>query len=455
MALTVVILAAGQGKRMNSDLPKVLQPLAGRPLLAHVIATARALEPDAINVVYGHGGNAVRGAFTDTDLNWSHQPEQLGTGHALAQALSSIPDDHQILVLYGDVPLVKAESLKPLLAHGNGDEVVLLTAFVDTPEGYGRILRNDNHQVSGVVEEQDASTQELAITEINTGLMRLPSGPLRGWLDDLSDDNRQKEYYLTDTVAMAVRDGVEVVGLPAADPSESLGINSRAQLAGAERVLQRRYADSLMERGATLADPARFDLRGKLTVGRDVFIDANVLFVGKVALEDGVSIGPNCVISNSRLGAGCLVHSNSVLDGVIAGPQCEIGPFARLRPGTEFAERVKVGNFVEVKASNVAAGSKMNHLTYVGDTRVGGNVNVGAGTIVCNYDGAVKSRTVIGDRAFIGSGVMLVAPVEVGEGATIGAGSIVTKDAPAEELTLARARQTTVKGWKRPKKPAK
>jgi bifunctional UDP-N-acetylglucosamine pyrophosphorylase/glucosamine-1-phosphate N-acetyltransferase len=440
---------------MNSDLPKVLQPLAGRPLLAHVIATARELEPDAINIVYGHGGDAVRSAFTDADLSWSHQSEQLGTGHALAQALSSIPSDHQVLVLYGDVPLIKADSLQPLLAYGDGDEVVILTAYVDSPQGYGRVLRTDKRGVSGVVEEQDASLQELAITEINTGLMRLPSGPLRGWLDALKNDNVQNEYYLTDAIVMAVGDGVAVAGLPAEDSSEALGINNRGQLAEAERILQRRYASSLMERGVTLADPARFDLRGDLTVGRDVFIDAGVLFEGDVVLGDRVRIGPNCVISNSRLGDDSRLHPNSVLDGVIAGPQCEIGPFARLRPGTEFQERVKVGNFVEVKASNVAAGSKMNHLTYVGDSQVGENVNVGAGTIVCNYDGAVKSRTVIGDRAFIGSGVMLVAPVEIGDGATIGAGSTVTKDAPAEELTIARARQTVVEGWKRPKKPAK
>lgn len=455
MALTVVILAAGQGKRMNSDLPKVLQPLAGRPLLAHVITTARELEPDAINIVYGYGGEAVRDVFAESDLNWSHQSEQLGTGHALAQALSSIPDDHQILVLYGDVPLVRAESLKPLLAHGSGDEVVLLTAYVDEPRGYGRILRNEKREISGIVEEQDASAQELAISEINTGLMRLPCGPLRGWLNDLSNDNVANEYYLTDAVLMAVRDGVEVAGLPAADLSEGLGVNSRRQLAAAERVLQWRYADSLMEQGVTLADPARFDVRGHLTVGRDVFVDAGVLFEGEVELGDRVHIGPNTVISNSKLGDDCLIHPNSVIAGVIAGPQCEIGPFARLRPGTELSERVKIGNFVEVKASNVAAGSKMNHLTYVGDSSIGGSVNVGAGTIVCNYDGAVKSRTVIGDGAFIGSGVMLVAPVEVGSGATIGAGSTVTKDAPAEELTVARARQTVVKGWKRPQKPKK
>ena len=455
MALTVVILAAGQGKRMISDRPKVLQPLAGRALLAHVLDAARQLEPDTISVVYGHGGDAVRDTFADDELTWSEQSEQLGTGHALAQALPSIPDEHQLIVLYGDVPLVKADSLKPLQSYGTGDEVVLLTAFPDDPQGYGRILRTADGAISGIVEETDASAEELAVKEINTGLMRLPVGRLRGWLADLAADNASREFYLTDVVAMAVRDGVDVAGLPATDPAEVLGINSRAELATAERIVQWRNADSVMGCGATLADPARFDLRGTLKVGRDVFIDAGVLFAGEVELGDRVYIGPNTVIANSTLGDDCLVHPNSVLDGVVAGPECEIGPFARLRPGTEFAERVKVGNFVEVKASDVAADSKINHLSYVGDSSVGGGVNIGAGTIVCNYDGAVKNRTVIRNRAFIGSGVMLVAPLEVGEGATVGAGSTVTEDAPAEELTVARARQTVVKGWKRPQKPAK
>ncbi len=453
MALTVVILAAGQGKRMHSARPKVLQPLAGRALLAHVLDTARQLEPDAINVVYGHGGGAVRDAFSDHDLTWSEQSEQLGTGHALAQALPVVPDEHQLLVLYGDVPLVTADSLRPLLRHG--DEVVLLTALLDDPQGYGRILRRTDGAISAIVEEKDASTEELAVKEINTGLIRLPAGRTRGWLTALGNDNALREFYLTDVVAMAVRDGVKVAGLPATDSFEVLGINSRAQLAAAERIIQRRNADSVMECGATLADPARFDVRGTLKVGRDVFIDVGVLFEGEVELGDRVHVGPNTVISNSTLGDGCVVHANSVLDGVVAGPECEIGPFARLRPGTEFAERVKVGNFVEVKASDIAAGSKMNHLSYVGDSSVGGGVNIGAGTIVCNFDGAVKNRTVIGDRAFIGSGVMLVAPLKVGAGATVGAGSTLTKDAPAEELTLARARQAVVKGWKRPQKPAK
>ena len=451
----MVILAAGQGKRMNSDLPKVLQPLAGRAMLVHVLDTARELQPDAINIVYGHGSDAVREAFAGPDLTWSHQPEQLGTGHALGQALPSIPDDHQVLVLYGDVPLVTSGSLKSLADYGRGDEVVLLTAFLDDPHGYGRIVRTGDGAVSSVVEEKDTTPEESAIGEVNTGFMRLPAGPLKGWLAGLSNDNAQGEFLLTDVVGLAVGDGVEVKALVVADAAEMLGVNSRTQLARAERIIQRRYAEVAMESGAMLVDPARFDVRGTLKVGRDVFIDAGVLFEGEVELGDRVHIGPNTVISDSRLGDGCLVHPNSVLHGVVAGPDCEIGPFARLRPGTELAERVKIGNFVEVKASSVAAGSKMNHLTYVGDSRVGDSVNIGAGTIVCNYDGAVKHRTVIGNRAFIGSGVMLVAPVEVGEGATVGAGSTLTKDAPAETLTVARAKQTVVEGWERPKKTDK
>ncbi len=455
MPLTAVILAAGQGKRMNSDRPKVLQPLAGRALLAHVLDAARDIKPDAINVVYGHGGDSVRECFPDADLAWSHQAEQLGTGHAVAQALPSIPDDHQVLVLCGDVPLVTAECLKPLSDYGDGSEVVVLSAELEDPSGYGRIVRGQNGSVVSIVEQKDATPEQAAIAEINTGLMRIPGGKLGKWLDRIGNGNSQGEYYLTDIIAIAIADGAEVAAVPAGDPGQLLGINDRAQLAVAERVLQRRYADAAMSAGATLADPARFDQRGSLSVGRDVFIDAGAVFEGEVALGDRVSIGSNCVISDTTLGDDCLVHPSSILHGVIAGPKCEIGPFARLRPGTEFAAQVKIGNFVEVKASEIAAGSKVNHLTYIGDTAVGAGVNVGAGTIVCNYDGAYKHRSSVGDGAFIGSGVMLVAPVEVGEGATIGAGSIVTKTAPANELTLTRAKQVTVKGWKRPQKPAK
>lgn len=455
MSLTVVILAAGQGQRMNSDRPKVLQPLAGQTLLAHVLNTTRNLDPEAINIVYGHGGDAVRDSFPDEDLTWSHQAEQLGTGHAVTQALPSISDEHQVLVLCGDVPLVTSESLEPLMDFGDGSEVVVLSAILDNPSGYGRIVRAQDGSVISIVEQKDATPEQEAINEINTGLMRLPAGKLKGWLDRIGNDNAQGEYYLTDIVGIAIEDGVQVAAIPAGDADQTLGINDRAQLAVAERVLQRRYADAAMNAGATLADPARFDQRGTLNVGRDVFIDAGVIFEGSVTLGDRVTIGPNCVISDTTLGDDCLVHPNSVMHGVTAGPKCEFGPFARLRPGAEFSEQVKIGNFVEVKASELAAGSKVNHLSYIGDTAVGTGVNVGAGTIVCNYDGANKHRSMIGDGAFIGSGVMLVAPADVGEGATIGAGSIVTKAAPANELTLARAKQVTVKGWKRPQKPEK
>lgn len=455
MALTVVILAAGQGKRMNSDLPKVLQPLAGRPILAHVIDTARSLGADQINIVFGHGGEAVQAAFEDEDLSWSLQAEQLGTGHALAQALPAIPDDHQVLVLYGDVPLITPASLAPLLSDDSSDALVVLTAILDDPRGYGRVIRAADGMIKAIVEERDASDEERAIQEVSTGLIRMQAGKLRNWLHKLSNNNAQGEYYLTDIVAMAETENVAIVGVLASDSSVVGGINQRSELAVAERLIQKRNAENAMQQGVTLADPARFDLRGELSTGRDVFIDVGVVLEGDIELADGVRIGPHSVIRNSRLGARCLVHANSILDGVVAGADCEMGPFARLRPGTELAERVKIGNFVEVKASQIEAGSKANHLSYVGDSSVGSSVNIGAGTIVCNYDGAVKSRTVIGERAFIGSGVMLVAPVEIGSGATIGAGSTVSKDAPPNELTVARARQTVVKGWIRPTKPVK
>ncbi len=452
MALTVVILAAGQGKRMNSDRPKVLQPLAGRPLLAHVIDTARALGPQAVNIVYGHGAEAVKAAFPDPDLSWSHQAQQLGTGHAVLQALPAIPADHDVLILCGDAPLVQADSLAAMLGALPPHSFGLLTARLADPTGYGRIVRDDGGAVRGVVEERDASPSESAIDEINTGVMLLPAAWLGKTLAALDNDNAQGEYYLTDVIGLAGAQGLPIVTVEAADPSEVLGINDRTQLAMAERIMQRRYAQTLLDRGVTLADPDRFDLRGRLEVGRDVFIDVGAVFEGSVELGDGVHIGPNAFIANTKLGDGCVVHAHCAMDGVVAGPDCEIGPFARLRPGASFAERVKIGNFVEVKASEIEAGSKVNHLSYIGDTRVGRDVNIGAGTITCNYDGANKHRTTIGDQVFVGSGVMLVAPVTVGAGATIGAGSTITKEAPAEALTVARARQTTLTGWHRPAK---
>jgi bifunctional UDP-N-acetylglucosamine pyrophosphorylase/glucosamine-1-phosphate N-acetyltransferase len=454
--VSVVVLAAGQGKRMHSDLPKVLQPLAGRPLLAHVLATARVLEPAAIHVVYGHGGDAVKAAFaSQPDLHWTLQSQQLGTGHAVMQALPSIPDDHQVLVLLGDVPLVSPRTLQRLVNDSAEGELALLTAVVDDPTGYGRLIRDEHGVVARIVEEKDATDDERRVNEVNTGLMSCAAGALRRFLGRLDNDNAQGEYYLTDVIALAVAAGKEVKGIVIDSQIEVLGINDRAQLAVAERTLQRRIAEDLMRRGVTFADPERIDVRGELSVGRDVFIDVGAVFVGKVELADRVRIGPYAVIEDSKLGAGTEVHTHSVVSGVESGPDCGIGPFARLRPGTRLAEHVKVGNFVEVKKATIADGSKVNHLTYLGDAEIGRDVNVGAGTITCNYDGANKHKTTIGDRAFIGSGVMLVAPVSVGADATIGAGSTITKEAPAGELTLERSKQVTVPGWERPKKKPK
>jgi bifunctional UDP-N-acetylglucosamine pyrophosphorylase/glucosamine-1-phosphate N-acetyltransferase len=454
--VSVVVLAAGQGKRMNSALPKVLQPLAGRPLLDHVLATARTLAPAAIHVVYGHGGDRVREAFAaQTDLHWTLQAEQLGTGHAVVQAMPAIPDEHTVLVLCGDVPLVTAATARRLLADASDGALALLTARVEDPTGYGRILRTSRGDVARIVEEKDARETEKRVNEINTGLLAFNAGALRRCLAKLTNDNAQGEYYLTDVIGLAVGEGVRVRGSVVDSATEVLGINDRAQLALAERTLQRRIATDLMARGVTLADPERLDVRGEVIVGRDVFIDVGVVLEGRVVLGDRAHVGPYAVIADSTLGADTRVHPHTVMNGVAAGDDCEIGPFARLRPGAVLSGHVKVGNFVEIKNSEIAPRSKVNHLTYVGDTTVGSEVNIGAGTITCNYDGANKHRTVIGDKAFIGSGVMLVAPVEVGAGATIGAGSTISKDAPPGELTVARSKQVTVSGWQRPKKKPK
>ena len=456
MPLSVVVLAAGQGKRMHSALPKVLQPLAGRPLLAHVIATARKLSPAAIHVVYGHGGDEVRAAFAaDADLRWAHQAEQLGTGHAVMQAMPEIPDDHEVLVLCGDVPLVRASALERLIAAAAGGDLALLTAELADPTGYGRVLRNADGAVSSIVEHKDATDAQRRVQEVNTGLIAYAAGPLRQALGQLTNQNAQGEYYLTDVIGLAFAAGTRVHGIVVEDARDTLGINDRAQLAAAERIHQRRIAAELLARGVTLADPERLDVRGEVSVGRDVFIDVGVVLEGKVVLGDRTRLGPYCVISNSTLGADTRVHPHTVLDGVAVGDDCEIGQFARLRPGTVLSGHVKAGNFVEIKNSQVAPHSKINHLSYVGDATVGERVNVGAGTITCNYDGANKHRTTIGDNAFIGSGTMLVAPVEIGAGATIGAGSTITKNAPPGELTLERSKQTTLSGWQRPKKKPK
>ena len=451
MSLDVVILAAGQGTRMRSSLPKVLQPLAGRPLLAHVIELAAGLDGARIHVVFGHGGDQVPAAFPDADVNWVEQAQQLGTGHAVEQAMPAIADDATVLVLYGDVPLVRRETAEAMAAAVNRG-VALLTVRMDDPTGYGRIIRDDAGSVRRIVEQKDASEAERAVVEVNTGLMAAPAGRLRGWLSRLDDDNAQGEFYLTDVVALAVSDGVAVEAVRAGDAEEVMGVNDKVQLAEAEAANRQRRVEDLMKQGATVADPARLDVRGRVTCGQDVFLDGGVVLEGEVTLGDGAHVGPYCVIRDSRVEKGAVVHPYSILEGASVGPACSVGPFARLRPGTRLAEKAKVGNFVEVKNSEIGEGSKANHLSYVGDATVGRDVNIGAGTITCNYDGANKHRTDIGDRAFIGSGVELVAPVEVGEGATIGAGSTISKKAPPEALSVARSRQVTISGWRRPKK---
>ncbi len=449
--LNIVVLAAGKGTRMRSDLPKVLHPLAGRPLVEHVLAAAAELTPDITCVVYGHGGEAVPTALGGRGLVFALQEPQRGTGHALMQALPHIDAGSPTLVLYGDVPLVRPQSLAPLVEAARGGALAILTATLQDPHGYGRIVR-EGGAVRRIVEQKDASAAELEIAEINTGIMAIPAGRLAGWLGRLGDDNAQREYYLTDIVAPAVADGVAVEGLDLAGPQEVAGVNSPRQLAELERAFQLQEAGRLMDAGVRLADPARIDVRGRLQVGRDVSIDVGCVFEGEVTLGDGVSVGPHCVIRSSRVGPGARIEAMSWMDQATVGAASVVGPYARLRPGTELAAGAHVGNFVELKNSQVGEGSKINHLSYVGDATVGARVNIGAGTITCNYDGANKYRTVISDDAFIGSDTQLVAPVQVGAGATIGAGSTITRDAPPEQLTLSRNKQYSLSGWKRPQK---
>ena len=454
MGLSVIILAAGQGKRMRSRLPKVLQPLAGKPLLGHVLDTSEAMGADDICIVYGHGGDQVRDVFSENSLRWAQQAEQLGTGHAVQQAMPDTPDDNLVLILAGDVPLLTTDTLHALVDDSELDGLSVLTVDMPDPTGYGRIVRQDD-AVTAIVEQKDATPDQLAINEINTGVMVASGKNLRRWLDDIGNDNAQGEYYLTDIIAMAVSEGIAVKGIKAGDPTEVMGINDKKQLAEAERAWQARAVDALMVQGVGFADPSRVDIRGTLTCGQDVYIDVNAVFEGKVSLGDNVVIESNSLVRNSDLGANTVVHSNSHIEGASTGESCEIGPFGRLRPGAELGNNVKVGNFVEVKKSVIADGSKVNHLTYIGDAEIGSDVNVGAGTITCNYDGANKHRTVIGDGAFIGSGVELVAPVSVGKNANIGAGSTINKDTPDEKLTIARSKQVTIPGWKRPVKQPK
>jgi bifunctional UDP-N-acetylglucosamine pyrophosphorylase/glucosamine-1-phosphate N-acetyltransferase len=436
---------------MRSNLPKVLQPLAGRPLLAHVLDCSAALAADDVCIVYGHGAEAVRNEFPDDSLRWALQAEQLGTGHAVQQAMPETPDNNRVLILFGDVPLLTSATCQRLLEETPDDDMAVLTVDMDNPTGYGRIIR-ERGDVRRIVEEKDAGPEEKTVCEINTGVLVCPAAKLKRWLDNLGNDNVQGEYYLTDAVAMAVNDGVTVHGIKADSYVEVMGINDKKQLAEVERALQARLVDALMKEGVGFADPARVDIRGTLKCGKDVFIDVNAVFEGNVELGDGVKIESNNLLRDTTLGARTVLHSNCHLEGATTGNNCEIGPFARLRPGAELANNVKVGNFVEIKKSTVADGSKVNHLTYIGDTEIGTKVNVGAGTITCNYDGANKYKTKIGDGAFIGSGVELVAPVEIGAGATVGAGSTITKDVEDNQLALERSRQKVVPGWKKPVK---
>jgi len=454
--MNVVVLAAGMGKRMRSDLPKVLHTLAGKPLLGHVLDTVRSLSPGRVVVVYGHGGQAVPTALAAPDLSWALQEPQLGTGHAVMQAAPDLDDAQPTLVLYGDVPLTTAVTLRRLLAAAGPDRLGLLTVDLPEPTGYGRIVRGapaaagERGPILRIVEHKDADAATRTIAEVNTGIMVVPTAPLKRWLAALSDDNAQREYYLTDVIAMAVRDGVPVAGTHPAHAWETLGVNSKAQLAELERIHQRTVADALLEAGVGLADPARIDVRGRLAAGRDCFIDVSCVFEGEVVLGNRVTVGAHCVLRDVTVGDDTQILPLCHLESSTIGAGARIGPYSRLRPGTRLGDGTHVGNFVEMKNTSMDEHSKANHLAYVGDTVVGRNVNIGAGTITCNYDGANKHRTVIEDDAFIGSDTQLVAPVTVGRGATLGAGTTLTRDAPAGQLTVTRVKQTSLAGWKRP-----
>ncbi|WP_027468215.1 bifunctional UDP-N-acetylglucosamine diphosphorylase/glucosamine-1-phosphate N-acetyltransferase GlmU [Deefgea rivuli] len=453
--LNVVILAAGQGKRMYSSLPKVLHRLAGKPLVQHVIDTARQLQPQKMVIVYGHGGEQVQQELAaQTDLTWAHQAQQLGTGHALAQAIPQCVGGIT-LMLYGDVPLTRLATIQALLAASSDGKLGILTDILDDATGYGRIVRNAAGEVTSIVEQKDCTREQAQIGEMNTGILALPTARVAGWLSELKNDNAQGEYYATDLIALAVRDGVEIATVQPQDHWEAEGINNKLQLAGLERIHQAEIAKALLTAGVGLADPARIDVRGTLKHGQDVLIDVNCVFEGDVVLGKGVTIGANCVLKNVTIADGAVIHPFCHLEDAIVGAGSLIGPYARLRPGAELAEQVHVGNFVEVKKSIVGVGSKVNHLSYIGDTKIGAGVNVGAGTITCNYDGVNKFITVIEDDVRIGSNNCLVAPVTIGAGATTGAGSVITQDAPAGELTIARAKQLTLTGWARPSKITK
>ena len=448
--IEIVILAAGQGSRMRSELPKVLHPLAQKPLLQHVLESAKEINPHKIHVIYGHGGEQVPQQIDDPSINWVRQEKQLGTGHAVEQAVPDINPESTVLILYGDVPLVDSVVLREILAATQEKNLTLLTVKLANPTGYGRIIRNRDFQVEAIVEEKDADSNQRRIDEVNSGIMAVPATLLKEYIAKLDNSNAQGEFYLTDVIKMAVNDGIEVIGHITDDEAGVAGVNNRQQLAALERVFQRRLADQLMVSGATLMDPDRIDIRGHVEVGADVLIDVNVIFQGEVTLGDGVHVGANSILSNCSVAARTVIEPMSIIEDSIIGEECAIGPFARIRPGTKLMASAKIGNFVEVKKSLIGKGSKVNHLSYIGDTTMGEEVNIGAGTITCNYDGAHKHQTVIGDRVFVGSDSQLVAPVSIGDDCTIGAGSTVTKDTDSGELVISRAPQKSISGWQRP-----
>ena len=450
--LHIIILAAGQGTRMKSALPKVLHKIAHKSLLEHVLDVAHQLQATSTHVVYGHGGEQVKNALQNYNVNWVLQDEQLGTGHAVDQAAPSIPDDQTVLILYGDVPLIQKDTLDRLIKAAGDSAMGLLTAHLEDPTGYGRIIRNDAGAVVEIVEQKDANETQLKVNEINTGMLAMGSTKLKRWLQKLENNNAHGEYYLTDIIGIAASEDVVINTVHPASLKEIEGVNNKLQLAQLEREYQMDQTKKLMEQGVTFRDPARFDLRGELQVGKDVTIDVNVIIEGKVTLGDGVSIASNNIIKDSVIGNNVSVQPNCIIESSLVGNGCVIGPFARMRPDTNLADNAKIGNFVEIKKATIGEGSKVNHLSYIGDATMGSNVNIGAGTITCNYDGANKHQTIIGDNVFVGSDTQLVAPVEVEEGATIGAGSTITHDAPKGELTLSRSPQKTRKGWKRPVK---
>lgn len=451
--LNIVVLAAGKGTRMKSRLPKVLHPIAGRPMLHHVLETVRQLDyQQPINTIIGHGAEQIEAALTAGDLRFILQSEQLGTGHAVQQALPHIKPEDSVLILYGDVPLIRADTLRRLAQCVSAETLGLLTLEMQDPTGYGRIVRDANGLVQAIVEQKDANAEQLAIKEVNTGIMAVKGEHLQRWLPQLSANNAQGEYYLTDIIALAGSDGIKVETRQPTQEWEVMGINDRQQQAELERIYQQELAGTFLKAGLSLSDPARFDCRGELSFGEDVRIDINCVFEGRVELGSNVTIGPNCCISNARIGDNVVIKANSIIEDASIAANCEVGPFARLRPGADLRNRAKVGNFVEVKKSVIGEGSKVNHLSYIGDAELGRDVNVGAGTITCNYDGVNKSKTEIGDGAFIGSNTALVAPVKVGRGATVGAGSTISSNVPDQQLAVGRARQRNIEGWERPVK---